>query len=345
MSSPIVPVTAKDIRFLTDGYLPEAIWTYGGALKFDTSLLTICQQIGQMLPMRKPLRVVGCPACKWSLDWYTERRPMSLQTFNGKLEAYAAQSIGVALSFDNPFITADMLSDSYANTLLTELYKRDRVHRNAVYTASDLLADHIRSKFPKLPVFCHSNRLIAERNKRTPKLYNDLLTRYNRVCLHPADSSKPAITSTLSAPERCDIIINDPLPRTSALRREHLRLLADIRLDPYNADLFRRRTALVERDGWHLVHPGALRQKATCNLTRDESHALYQAGFRSFIIQGSQFRNEMTLLWDIFTCVLDTSPTLNNKAALIASAIMSAFAAPKFELPSGLKSFSFTNYE
>lgn len=345
MSSPIVPVTAKDILFLTDGYLPKAVWTIGGALRFDSSLLTICQQIEQMLPARHPLRAAGCPACKWSLDWYTERRPMPLTSFKNRLEAYAALNMGVALSFDNPFITADMLRDSYANALLTELSKHDSSHRNAVYIASDLLADHIRSQFPELPVFCHSNRLIAERNKRTPGLYNDLLSRYNRVCLHPADSVRPAITTALSAPERCDIIINDPLPRTSAVRREYLRLLADIRLDPYNTDLFRRRSALAERDGWHLIQPGALRQQASCNLTRDESQALYRAGFRSFIIQGSQFRNEMTLLWDIFTCMLDTSPILNNKAALIASAIMSAFAAPKHELPSGLKSFSFTNYE
>ena len=345
MSQNLKPVTVKDIRFLTDNHLPETMWTFGGAMRFDSSLLNVCTQLGQSFPLRKPARVAGCPACKWSLDWYTERRPMSLDTYTKTLEAYAAQSIGVVLSFDNPFITEDMLTDSYANSLLTELYKRDRVHRNAVCTASDILAAHIRSKFPKLPIFCHSNRLIAERNKRNADLYNKLLSEYHRVCLHPADATRTAITSAISTPERCDIIINDPLPRNSAVRRDHLRLLADIRKDPYNADLCRRRSALVERDGWHSIQRDALRQLATCNLTRDESAALYAAGYRSFIVQGSQFRNEMTLLWDIFTCTLDYSPELNNKSALIASAIMASFGQPKGELPSGLKDFTFTNYE
>ncbi|MBQ8480156.1 MAG: hypothetical protein IJ503_07200 [Akkermansia sp.] len=345
MSSRITPVTVKDIRFLVDNHLPEAMWTFGGAMRFDSSLLNICNQLAQSFPLRKPARVAGCPACKWSLDWYTERRPMSVNAYNKLLEDYAAQNIGVVLSFDNPFITEDMLSDSYANTLLAELYKRDRVHRNAVCTASDLLAAHIRSQFPKFPVFCHANRLIAERNKRTAELYNKLLGEYNRVCLHPADATRPAITSAISAPDRCDIIINDPLPRNSAVRRDHLRLLADIRKDPYNTDLARRRTTLVERDGWHSIQRDALRQLATCNLTREESAALYAAGYRSYIVQGSQFRNEMTLLWDIFTCTLDYSPELNNKAALIANSIMATFGLPKSELPSGLKDFSFTNYE
>lgn len=345
MSSRITPVTVKDIRFLVDNHLPEAMWTFGGAMRFDSSLLNICNQLAQSFPLRKPARVAGCPACKWSLDWYTERRPMSVNAYNKLLEDYAAQNIGVVLSFDNPFITEDMLSDSYANTLLAELYKRDRVHRNAVCTASDLLAAHIRSQFPKLPVFCHANRLIAERNKRTAELYNKLLGEYNRVCLHPADATRPAITSAISAPDCCDIIINDPLPRNSAVRRDHLRLLADIRKDPYNADLARRRTTLVDRDGWHAIQRDSLRQLATCNLTRAESAALYAAGYRSFIVQGSQFRNEMTLLWDIFACTLDYSPELNNKAALLASAIMATFGLPKSELPSGLKDFSFTNYE
>ena len=345
MSNNLKPVTMNDIRFMVENYLPEATWTFGGAMRFDNSLITVITNLEQSFPLRKPVRVAGCPACKWSLDWYTERRPMSLPTYSNTLEQYAAMNVGVVLTFDNPFITEEMLQDNYGNTLISELYKRDRVHRNAICVASDRLAAHIRSLCPKIPVFCHPNRLIAEQGKRTPALYNKLLEQYDRVCLHPADASRPAIYSAIAEPKRCDVIINDPLPRNSALRREHLRLLADIRLDPYNTALNTRRTALAERDGWHAVSRDELRQRATCNLTHEESAALHAAGFSSFIVQGSQFRNEMTLLWDIFACILDYSPELNNKAALIASASMAAFGAPKNIMSSGLRDFSFTNYE
>lgn len=345
MSSIIRPVKASELNFLLESYLPEAVWTFGGALRFDRTLNTITTQLSNLLPQRKPIRVAGCPACNWSLDWYQERRPMPLHVYTDWLEKYAADSIGVLLTFDNPCISEDMLEDSYANTLLDELYKRDRVHRNAVCVASDLLAAHIRSRYPKLPLFCHPNRLIMEPARRTPALYNKLAEQYNRVCLHPADASRPAIYTAINHPERFDIIINDSLPRNSALRREHLKVLADIRKAPYNVNLCLRRTTLAERDNWHTVTKDALRQKASCNLTRTESSALYAAGFRSFVIQASQFRNEMTLLWDIFACILDSRPDISNKTALIASSIMSAMGAPKGELPSGLKAFSFSNYE
>lgn len=345
MSSPIRPVTMDEIRFMVEHHLPDATWTFGGALRFDRSLNIIINNLRSSFPLRQPRRVAGCPACKWSLDWYTERRPMGLQKYAEELESYAARDIGVVLTFDNPFITEEALNDSYGLSLLSELYKRDRVHLNAVCVASDLLATHIRSMYPRLPLYCHPNRLICERSKRTADLYNKLSESYDRVCLHPADASRPAIYSGIHHPEKYDIVINDPLPRASALRREHLMLLAEIRRDPYNADLNRRRADMVARDGWHTISRDTLRQKQSCNLTHEESTALYTTGFRSFVIQGNQFRNEMTLLWDIFQCILDYSPELNNKSALIASAIMAAFSGSKTELTSGLRQFSFTNYE
>ncbi len=345
MSSIIRPVKAAKLNFLLESHLPEAVWTFGGALRFDETLHIVTAQLNSVLPQRKPIRVAGCPACNWSLDWYRERRPMPLHVYADWLEKYAANNIGVLLTFDNPCISEDMLDDSYASALLNELVKRDRVHRNAVCVASDLLAAHIRSRYRKLPLICHPNRLIMEQSRRAPALYDKLTEQYDRVCLHPADASRPSIFTAITHPERFDIIINDSLPRNSALRREHLRVLADIRKAPYDMDLCRRRTALAERDNWHTVTKDTLRQKVSCNLTRTESAALYAAGYRSFIIQASQFRNEMTLLWDIFTCILDSRPDISNKTALIASSIMSAMGAPKGELPSGLKSFSFTNYE
>lgn len=345
MSSIIRPITAKEIRFMVADYLPEAVWTIGGGMRFDASIQTLIDSLKKSFPLRQPARVVGEVACKWSLDWYTERRPMGYTTYTKHLEQYAQMNVGVLLTFDNPFITEEQLQDSYANTLLSELYKRDRVHRNAVSVASDVLAAHIRHHFPKLPVYSHVNRAICERGKRGAAFYNKLLGQYARVCLHPADAVRPSVYNAINEPERCDVIINEPLPRNSAVRRDHLRLLADIRLDPYNTDLFRRRTALAEKDGWHNINKEELRQGATCNLTREESAALYAAGYRSFIVQGNQFRNELTLLWDIFTCLLDYSPELSNKSALIATSTMAALTASKNELPSGLRDFSFTNYE
>jgi len=345
MKNAPAPITAKQLGFMLQDHLPEARWTLGGAFRFDKALGIISGFFAQSFPLRRVNRVAGAPPCVWSLDWFVQRRPVNMAEYANTLEAYARADIGVTLVFDNPFITEDMLQDPYALQLVSELYRCDRVRKNAVCVASDLLAAQLREACPKLPIHCHLNRLVAERGKRTASLYNTLAQQYARVCLHPLDAAKPALYTAIAAPERFDIVINDPCLRNCPIRRDHMRLLADMRKAPYDMTLAARRAQLIDRNGCHAVDASQLRQKNSCNLTRDESAALYAAGFRSFIIQGNQFRNEMTLLWDIFACMLDYSPDLCNKAALVAASAMAMFNQPKQQMPSGLRGFSFTNYE
>lgn len=347
MSIPeITPEQAvENLRFLTRDYLPQATWTIGGALRFDRSLLTINNFLSQMLAVRQFSNVIGIPPCSWSLDWFVQRRPLAFDAYCSALEAYAKQNVGVILTFDNPVLSEADMNDSYCLGLVRELFSRDRVRKNAVCVASDALAEHLRATFPKIRIFCHENRLVMEKGKRSASLYNKLAALYDRVCLHPADAVKPVIVNALENREKFDVIINDSCLRTCPVRREHTVLLAEMRRSPYDTELMRRRSDLISRVGCQKCTPDALAQKASCNLTREEATALYAAGFRNFIIQAQQFRNEMTLLWDVFHCMLDYSPELCNKAALIASSAMAEFGKASDALPSGLRQFSFTNYE
>ena len=317
----------------------------GGALRFDKSLLTINNFLSQMLAIRRFSNVAGAPPCAWSLDWFVQRRPIAFDAYCNALEAYAQQQTGVILVFDNPNLSEADLADPYCLGLVKELYNRDRIRKNAVCVASDALAAKLRAELPKLKIHCHVNRLVMEKGKRSAALYNKLAAQYDRVCLHPADAVKPGIINALENKAKFDIVINDPCLRTCPVRKEHTTLLADMRRAPYDTELMRRRSDLISRVACQKVNAAELQQKASCNLTREEATALYAAGFRSFIIQAQQFRNEMTLLWDIFHCMLDYSPELCNKAALIASSGMAEFGKASSDLPSGLRQFSFTNYE
>ena len=347
MSTPeITPEQAvENLKFLTRDYLPEAVWTVGGALRFDNSLSVLNNFLSQTLSLRRFHNVAGAPPCAWSLDWFVQRRPIAFDAYCNALEKYALQNTGVVLVFDNPNLSKADLEDPYGLGLVQELYNRDRLRKNAVAVASDALAARLRTALPKLKIYCHANRLVMEKGKRTAALYNKLATQYDRVCLHPADAVKPSITSALVDKSKFDIIMNDSCLRTCPVRREHIALLAEMRRAPYDTALMRRRSDLISRVACQKMNPAELQQKASCNLTRDEASALYAAGFRSFIIQAQQFRNEMTLLWDIFHCMLDYSPKLCNKAALIASSGMAEFGKASSDLPSGLRQFSFTNYE
>lgn len=335
----------ENLRFLTANYLPNAIWTVGGAIRFDKSLLILNESLNQRLALRRFHFVAGAPPCAWSLDWFVQRRPIAFDAYCNALEAYAKQSTGVILVFDNPLLNEADLEDPYCLSLVNELHKRDRLRLNAVSVASDALATRLRAAIPSLKIHCHVNRLVMEKGKRTAALYNKLATMYDRVCLHPADAVKPTITQALENKGKFDIVMNDPCLRTCPVRREHIALLAEMRRASYDTELMRRRSDLITRVGCQKINPAQLAQKASCNLTREEACALYADGFRSFIIQAQQFRNEMTLLWDIFHCMLDYSPEISNKAALIASSAMAEFGKPSGALPSGLQQFSFTNYE
>ncbi len=336
----------QKLSYLTQDDMPAARWTVGGALRYDTSLQAVARFLSTFLGVRTIDTVMAEPACLWSLDWFVQRRPTAQDDYVAALEYYAHNGIGVTLVFDNPYLRQEDVEDAYGLHLVRELYKYDRVRFNAVSVASDALAARLRAELPKLPVHCHINRVVVEKGKRTPAFYNKLAEQYERVCLHPADAVKPSLFAGIAQPARFDVVMNDPCLRTCPVRREHLQLLAAMRREPYKVEAMIRRSELLERAGCHKVDAAALRQKVTNNLTRAEAHALYAAGFRSFIIQSQQFRNEATWLWDIFQCMFDAAnPLLSNKVALIASSCLAEIRPLPVSPPTGMRAFSFTNYE
>ncbi len=336
----------QKLSYLTQDDMPAARWTVGGALRYDVSLQAVAHFLSTFLGVRTINTVQAEPSCLWSLDWFVLRRPTAQDDYVTALEHYAHNGIGVTLVFDNPYLRQEDVEDSYGLHLVRELYKHDRVRLNAVSVASDALAARLRAEFPKLPLHCHLNRVVVEKGKRTPAFYNKLAEQYTRVCLHPADAVKPALFAGIAQPARFDVVMNDPCLRTCPVRREHLQLLAAMRREPYKVEAMVRRSELLERAGCHKVDAATLRQKATNNLTRTEAHALYAAGFRSFIIQSQQFRNEATWLWDIFQCMFDASnPLLSNKVALIASSCLAELRPQPSAPATGMRAFSFSNYE
>ncbi len=344
-SSPSEQEILQNLSYLIADDMPEARWTVGGAMRYDRSLMSIASFLKRYLAVRTIHSVGAVVPCRWSLDWFVQRRPMPLREYGSLLESYAHAGLGVTLVFDNPFVREEELEDVYALQLVRELYQRDRARLNAVCVASDSLAERLRALVPHLPVHCHMNRLVAEKGRRTPALYNKLAEQYASVCLHPADAVKPALLAGLTAPGRMAAVMNDSCLRACPVRLEHLRQLAAMRRDAYGVEAMRRALELAERVGCRKVDAAALHQKATGNLTREEAHALYAAGVRSFIVQSQLFRNEMTLLWDIFQCLFHSTPDISNKVALLATSAMAETRLGFTGVPSGLRDFSFTQHE
>ena len=336
----------EKIRFLSADNLPEAQWTLGNGLKSFTKYIPMLEYLKRYLPIVQLKHIAGAPPCLWNLDWHSQQRPTSYQLYAQALEVYAQRNVGFTLVLDNPFITEEELLDPYGHSLVDELYKRDRVRLNAVTVAHDGLLALIKQKYPKLPVYCHYNRLVAEHGRRTPALYNKLAQQYDRVCLHPADAPKASITTELEDKTRFSIIVNDPCLRADPVRREHMQLLADIRRAPYNHELLRLKDQLLERSGVRTISQGALQQKRSCNLTQAEKDSLYAQGFRHFIIEAAPFRNEHTVLAEIPHQFFTHTPEYSHLVATASNAFLSSFGnETQAIISSGLFPFTFTPTE
>lgn len=335
------PSPQPDLSYLTRDYLPDSQWIIEGAFRFDNSLLELRRNMALGGGFRSLPSVAGAPPCRWNLGWGLQYPQCPQNKLVSKLASYRQEHVGVRLVFDNPHVSGDLLQDAYGNMLVEELQRHHQDGLNAVYVASDALADALQKSFPQLPVICHYNRLVAESKRRTPALYESLASRYHRVMLHPADAVRPVFYKSLSEPERYEVVINDSCLRNCPVRRDHMRLLAELRNNPYNTDISIQLQLLLDRMGcMRATGPDTL-AKTRGFLTRKEARELHDAGFRHFFVQGAQYRNEMTLFWDFLHCALDWQPSLVNKTSYIACSALAGLKKHIPTLPSGLRSFDF----
>lgn len=311
----------------------------GGAFRFDSHLLTVCQFLSSFYPPRAVACVAGAPPCAWTLETQGVRPMIPLERCRQVLASYAARKLGVVLTFDNPALPEECLEDEWAHALVRELLQavHNPTGRNAVCVANDALAACLRARYPRLKVICHPNRLIVSTAKRTPEMYEALEKTYHHIILHPRDAVSPALFTQLRHHGRYSAVLNDPTPRNYPSRREWLHLLAERHRRPWDGGVQRALERMASSTG--LQDPAH-----TCNLTQNEEAALYAAGIRSYVVQASLHRNEITLFYDLFFHLLRTEPELSNKAALIVSAAMAHIREFEDEPSSGMHLFSLAQF-
>ena len=334
--SNISPDALQRLKLLVENHLPEARWTLGGVFRFDTHILTMLAYMHMYFPPRQLARVAGTLPGAWSLDMYSPRPMMSIQAVVERYQAYANEKVGIVLVFDNPVPPAESLKDEYAHHVVQLLFQKENnpTGQNAVCVASDTLAAIIRERCPHAKIMCHPNRSIVSTAKRTSAYYAQLEGLYDEIILHPRDAVTPSVFTQIKRNGVYGAVVNDPMPRNFPTRRELLNLLAEIRRRPYDYELRLHKERMLSRFD-------AFTWENTNNLTMDEEKRLYEHGIRSFIIQAYMFRNELTLLWDMFYHLLRTEPEFSNKAALVVSAALSYIRENPDRLASGTHLFSF----
>ena len=328
----------QPLEHVVADHLPQAGWMVEGAFRFDQHLLMLLSFLAQFYPPRQVTRVLGAPPCTWTLDLYGRRMPMSPAECAQVLSVYAQVGVGVVLAFDNPCLSSAEAEDAFGHYLVQQLLSPELnpTGRNAVCVASAPLAAVLRERYPALPLICHQNHSVMATAKRTAAYYDKLGETYREIILHPRDAVNGALVAGLKQPWRYIAVLNDPVPRNYAVRRELLQMAAEQRRRPWDMALAEAKDKLATRTG-------IFDTAGSCNLTRDEESALYSVGVRSFMLQSFMFRNELTLFWDLFYHLFRTQPEYAGEAALIASAGMAYIRESTEDLPSGLKLFNFAD--
>ena len=333
-------------NFLADAAFPQARWSLGGALLYDSALVEFLKFLRTEVPVVAVRDVSGAPPCAWTLDWYSTRPLVPPGTFSERVKKFSELGVGFSLDFDNPHVGADALEDVIGNTLLRSCATLSTMR---VRIASEALADRIRAAFPQAKLHAGANLAVAADARGNADFYRRAAEKFETVTLHPLDAADSDFLEKLLADvpaDRLEIEINDTCLRACPVRKEHLDTLAKMRLAPWDASLLQRRHALLAQASCENVcaDPGNAAARAAL-LTRDERLRAYALGIRNFRIQAEKLRSELAFFWELGSLMLTDAPEFwHKKAAFMASSVNNVNApVPVFK--SGTSAFVMRKYE
>ncbi len=321
--------------FLTQDYLPHALWSVGGGLLHGYTMLQLCEGISKEMKGIRSLRALHLsPACAWSLDWSVQRSMTSPTAYMRLLGETDRLRQPLCLSFDNPYVAKAMVEDAFGLFLVDELLRHNPTGLNSVAVADDRVAFVLRRQFPKLRLVAHMNRSVCEQGEPDADFINRLLEIYREVQLYPGSLRREGLVSALSAPERCTVVVNDLCRRGSrAAHAQALLLLAQMRVRPYD---FNYKVQLREQTD-ALLSPPATQGNT---FSRRELQDLYAQGVRSFHVQAEQYRNGLTPAWVLMSYLLTDEAQFSNKTSLLIYKVLSYLNGELPPLASGLSPFT-----
>lgn len=328
----------KPMAILADSDFPEARWNIGGVFLYDNAQSVLCD-FAQSNFERNPAiaEIHGAPPCAWTLEWYQFRPLISPGKIAARLKTLAAKPAAFTLYLDNPRISPEMLDDPVGNALLGYAAQMPRA---AVSVASEILAEHVRRKFPALKICAGQNKVVAENGRGNAEYYLDAARRFACVAIHSDDAFNLPLLKKLAEnadASKFEITLNDTCLRGCPLRERHLDALAEIRKNPWNAAPLRERHRLLAEAKCEEVSvssaPDAPRAAL---LSREDAKAAYALGFRRFRVQAETLRSEAAFFWSALRWIFSAKPEHFHYFGLIASSLVTKIKEPVPVLTSGL---------
>ena len=152
---------------------------------------------------------------------------------------------------------------------------------NGVIVSSELLAEHVRRRHPKLKLIASAADMTAGDDGPPAERYADLPQRFDTVCLSGAEGLDPDLLARLDR-DRIEIVVNEDSPWPGAAAGD----------EPQPDDRSAMPIAAMNAD------------VRMCNFTTAELKGVYDLGCRRFRLRGPS-RNPNLFLYDLFRYTLE----------------------------------------
>lgn len=260
--------------------VPGVEYSVPGLFRFSGLVYECIREVEARFGYRLPIRYLyGSPRMRWNCGRILIRdHPHTEEDIRAELTGAAEHGITPLLTFSNPLLTEEDLTDPLGNLILDILNEV----KGGVIVANGLLQEYVRRGWPDIEI--HASVILTSFSEHRDQAYYEALSqRYDRYVVHTDDNLNPALLLRVPK-ENAEILLNEPCGYQCPRRRQHYLSIA--RGQKAIADGER----LVENflDACPFVPEGKQSGSKVRPITRtaEDTVMLAAMGFRLFKLQG-----------------------------------------------------------
>ncbi len=196
--------------------------------------------------------------------------------------------VSCCFTFSNFNIEESHLDDQVANLLLE--IASEGSQKNYAIVSSDLLADYIKSRYPKIGLISSVLKPVYERpkNQDNPEYYNKLCEIYDYVTLRPEVCFDNSFLKKIKKKNKIEVIVNQPCIFNCPLTKLHYDFFAQVE----------RGEKLRSEDFCNKEKQKISSIYKTTLFSNDDMDRILKLGFNNFKLAGRRYTKEMLI--DIF---------------------------------------------
>ncbi|MCQ2788837.1 MAG: hypothetical protein MJ229_00520 [bacterium] len=165
-------------------------WTLPLLFSFDAYIIAM-SKVAKELKIKNPITFAyGMMPTKWTGGRISKYRTQDKKAIEKHLKKVIEAGTTPLFTFSKYFIEKEDLNDEFANWLLDFGYE----HNCQFIISSDLLYDHIKSKYPDAKCIASVLKFVFELEKvletGETEFYNSLIDKYERIVLRPEYSRR-----------------------------------------------------------------------------------------------------------------------------------------------------------